>query len=150
MGNLMKKLQEEKSINQKVFARRKGELVSYGEEVQLLHYDSQSFIEGSKLCSEMDKSCNLIKLTPQGNKNVYFFVTPRYAYRSDGQHVNYGDVVVFRNTKSKQFLHISTREVMMPKIRSKADDIPPRNPETFKNVVYSNIDRRMLPDEFAA
>ena len=37
----------------------------------------------------------------------------------------------------------------MPKIRSK-DDIPIDNPESFKNIVYTRIDRRMLPDEFAA
>ena len=38
----------------------------------------------------------------------------------------------------------------MPKARDKKQDIPIRSPETFKDVVYSNIDRRMLPDEFAA
>jgi hypothetical protein len=40
MGNLNKKLQEEVSMNKKIFDRRRGELVTYGDELQLLHYDS--------------------------------------------------------------------------------------------------------------
>lgn len=51
--------------------------------------------------------------------------------------------------KSNQYLHISTREVVMPKGRTKSD-IKLSDPASFKNIVYSNIDRRMLPDEFAA
>jgi hypothetical protein len=51
--------------------------------------------------------------------------------------------------KSNQYMHISTREVVMPKGRTKAD-IKITDPENFKNIVYSQIDRRMLPDEFAA
>ena len=37
----------------------------------------------------------------------------------------------------------------MPKQRTK-DDIPIQDRDLFRNIVYSNIDRRMLPDEFAA
>ena len=37
-----------------------------------------------------------------------------------------------------------------PKGRTKADIPIKNNPESFKNIVYSNVDRRMLPDEFAA
>lgn len=149
MGNLNKKLQEEVSMNKKIFDRRRGELVSYGDELQMLHFDSKSFLEGSKNCSEIDKSCNMVKLNQQGSKMVVFVVEPRYKYRNEGQSVNYGDVVVFRNMKSNQYLHISTREVVMPKTRNKAD-INISEPASFKNVVYSQIDRRMLPDEFAA
>ena len=149
MGNLNKKLQEEISMNKKICDRRRGEQVTYGDELQLLHYDSKSFLEGSKNCAEIDKSCNLIKLNYQGSKMVCFIVEPRYKYRNEGQPVNYGDVVVFRNMKSNQYMHISTREVVMPKGHTKSD-IKITDPENFKNIVYSQIDRRMLPDEFAA
>ena len=149
MGNLNKKLAEETSMNKKIFERRSGEFVAYGDEIQLLHYDSKFWLEGSKNCSEIDKSCNLVKLNKDGSKQVCFIVEPRYKYRNEGQSVNYGDVVVFRNMKSKQSLHISTRDILMPKGRSK-NDIEIKDPATFKNVIYSNIDRRMLPDEFAA
>lgn len=79
---------------------------------------------------------------------VCFIVEPRYKYRNEGQSVNYGDVVVFRNMKSKQYLHISTRSCLLPKPRNK-NDIKVANPETFLNIIESQIDRRMLPDEFA-
>lgn len=101
MSQLNKKLSEETSQNKKSFERRRGELVCYGDEIQLLHYDSKSFLEGSKNCAELDKSCNLVKLNNQGSKCVFFVVEPRYKYRNEGQPVNYGDVVVFRNLKSR-------------------------------------------------
>ena len=62
MDQLKKKLTEESTMNQKIYQRRTGEEVAYGDELQLLHYDSKSFLEGSKLCADIDKSCNLIKL----------------------------------------------------------------------------------------
>jgi len=37
----------------------------------------------------------------------------------------------------------------MPKGRTKSE-IKIKDPDSFKNIVYSQIDRRMLPDEFAA
>lgn len=135
MGNLSKKLQEEVSMNKKILDRRRGELVTYGDELQLFHYDSKSFLEGSKNCSEIDKSCNMIKLNSQGSKMVCFVVEPRYKYRNEGQSVNYGDVVVFRNLKSNQYLHISTAEPQGPKPISKAS-IEITDLASFKNVVY--------------
>jgi|LauGreDrversion4_2_1035121.scaffolds.fasta_scaffold199940_1 hypothetical protein len=61
MQQLNKKLAEEISMNKKIQDRRKGELVEYGNEVQLYHYDSQSFLEGSKNCADLDKSCNMVR-----------------------------------------------------------------------------------------
>jgi len=61
----------------------------------------------------------MIKLNPQGSKFACFIVEPRYKYRNNGQGVNYSDVVVFRNMKSGQFLHISDREILIPNLRSK-------------------------------
>ena len=114
----------------------------------MLHYDSKSFLEASKNCAEVDRSCNMVKLNKNGGKMVCFIVEPRYKYRNEGQSVNYNDVVVFKNIKSNQYLHISTRHTLLPKGRTK-DDIKKLDPENFKNIVYSQIDRRMLPDEFA-
>ena len=68
MIQLKKKLQEEISTNKKIFERRRGELVQYGNEIQLLHYDSHSFLEGSKNCADLDKSCNMVRLNSQGTK----------------------------------------------------------------------------------
>jgi hypothetical protein len=44
---------------------------------------------------------------------------------------------------------VSTREILQPKGRTKAE-IELRRGDEFRNIVYTNIDRRMLPDEFAA
>jgi hypothetical protein len=102
----------------------------------LLHYDSKSFLEASKNCAEVDRSCNMVKLNKNGGKMVCFIVEPRYKYRNEGQSVNYNDVVVFKNIKSNQYLHISTRHTLLPKGRTK-DDIKKLDPASFKNIVYS-------------
>lgn len=91
---------EEIDQNKKIYDRRRGEKIEYGNDLQLFHYDSQSFLEGSKNCADIDKSCNMIKLNSQGSKSVCFAIEPRYKYRNQGQGVNYGDVVVFRNIKT--------------------------------------------------
>jgi len=64
MIQLQKKYKEEVENNAKIFERRKGEVVFYGNELQLLHHDSKSFLEGTKNCADYDKSCNGIKLNP--------------------------------------------------------------------------------------
>ena len=64
--------------------RRKGEKVTYGDEVQLVHYDSGMFVEASKTCADFDKSSNLVRLVDTGSKGVYFTIEPRYKYRSEG------------------------------------------------------------------
>jgi len=148
MIQLQKKLKEEVENNQKICERRKGEVVCYGNELQLQHYDSKSFLEGTKNCADIDKSCNMIKLNPQGSKFVCFIVEPRYKYRNTGMAVNYCDVVIFRSMKTGQFLHVSDREIFLPTARTKTK-IMEMNPD-YTSVVKQRIDRRMLSDEFAA
>jgi len=64
MAVLQKKLTEENETNKKIFDRRRGETIRYGDELQILHYDSKHFLEGTKICAEVDKACNMIKLRP--------------------------------------------------------------------------------------
>jgi len=148
MNQLQKKLKEEVENNQKICDRRKGEVVCYGNELQLQHYDSKSFVEGTKVCADIDKSCNMIQLNPQGSKFVCFIVEPRYKYRTTGMAVNYCDVVIFRSMKTGQFLHVSDREICLPKPRTK-DKLREMNPG-YMSVVKQKLDRRMAANEFAA
>ena len=45
---LYKKLQEEEIQNQRSYSMRKGEFVEYGNEIQLLHVNSNCFIQATK------------------------------------------------------------------------------------------------------
>jgi len=147
MLQLTKKLNEEIELNKKIFKRRHGELVEYGNEIQLLHYDSKSFLEGSKTCAELDKSCNLLVLKSQGSKSVCFIIEPRYKYRNEGQKVTYGDVVTFRNIKNNMYMHISDREVIGVSVPTLDQILPPGC--KFLNIVSRKIDKRSPPHLFA-
>ena len=81
---LKKKLAEERANNRAIMMRRRGEKIMYGDEVQLVHYDSEAFVSASKTCADRDKSSNLVKLEMEGSKRVYFIIEPRYKYRSEG------------------------------------------------------------------
>lgn len=76
------------------------------------HYDSGNWLEASKVCADIDKSCNQLRLIgkPREFKYVSFYIEPRYKYRSEGMKVTYGDVIIFRNIKNDMYIHISDRE----------------------------------------
>ena len=151
LAQLTKKFSEEKVQNKGALVRRIGEKVLYGDEIMLIHYDSGSMVEASKTCAEFDKSCNRLKLQENGSKAVYFLIEPKYKYRSEGQVVTYSDVCVFKNTKTKYYIHISEHQVMMPNCDTPNTAIR-NNRELvtdFDGIVPKNIDARFPPNKFA-
>lgn len=75
----------------KLVERKKGEFVAFGNEIQLFHCDSQSFMKSKKLCADVDKSCNKVMVMKQGASSFYFKVLPRYKHRQEGEKILYGD-----------------------------------------------------------
>ena len=142
---LKKKLAEERANNRAIMMRRRGEKIMYGDEVQLVHYDSEAFVSASKTCADRDKSSNLVKLEMEGSKRVYFIIEPRYKYRSEGQFVTYGDVVTFKHFKTGYYLHITDREVIMPLLDAADED---EEDKGYLPVVSSKIDKRSPPSKF--
>lgn len=112
MLQLIKKLEEEKKENNNILSRRIGEQIEYGQEVELVHYDSDALLESSKTVADFDKQSNLLKLVDYGSKSVCYYIEPRYKYRTLGQKVTYGDVIAFRNVKTDLYIHISEREII--------------------------------------
>lgn len=84
MVQLTKKLEEELKENKLILERRVGEQVQYGQEIELVHFDSSGLLEASKTVAEYDKQSNLLKLVEQGSKSVCYYIEPRYKYRSVG------------------------------------------------------------------
>eukprot|EP00347_Sterkiella_histriomuscorum_P021853 403332539 len=113
MQQLQKKLLEEEEINVKILDRRMGEIVTYGQEIQLLHCDSETFITAKKMCADVDKSCNKVELSDHGSSSIYFKVMPRYKYRQEGEKILYNDQVVLQNQKLNLYLHI-TEQLLHP------------------------------------
>lgn len=108
-------------MNSKILERRMGEIVTYGQEIQLLHCDSQTFISAKKMCADIDKSCNKVELQDHGSSSIYFKVMPRYKYRQEGEKILYNDQVVMQNPKLGLYMHITEQVLHIHKQR----DIPP-------------------------
>lgn len=88
-------------------ALKNSEYVAYGNEIQLLHVDSNSFITAKKGCADIDKSCNKVELDDRGSQGIYFKIMPRYKYRQEGEKVLFKDQIVLLNTKTNLHLHYS-------------------------------------------
>ena len=70
---------------------RKGELIEYGNEIQLFHVDSNCFIGATKMCADEDNSCNKVELTIYGTKAVYFKALGGFKYKKEGDRIHYND-----------------------------------------------------------
>ena len=46
--------------------------MEYGNIIQLMHVDSEKFIQTMKTCADEDTSCNKVDLATQGGNQVYF------------------------------------------------------------------------------
>ena len=71
-----------------------GEIVEYGNEIQLLHVDSGKYLQATKSCADEDNSCNKAELADSGSPNVYFRVLGGFRYKQEGDKVHYNDQVV--------------------------------------------------------
>lgn len=86
-----------------------GDIVEYGNEIQLLHVDSQKFLHCTKSCADEDNSCNMAALTEQGSSSVYFKVLGGFRYKQEGDKVHYNDQIVLYSTKVQMYLHVTEK-----------------------------------------
>ena len=75
----------------KILNLKRGEFVAYGNEVQLIHADSDLILKAKKECAIVDKSCNKVVLSQNGSGNILFKILPRYKYRQEGEKIYYND-----------------------------------------------------------
>ena len=81
LQQLERKLKEEEAQNQKIFNMRKGEFVEYGNEIQLLHVDSNCFMQATKQCADEDNSCNKVELSSHGSRSAHFKALGGFKYK---------------------------------------------------------------------
>lgn len=102
-------MQDEEEVNRRVSQMKAGEWVTYGNEIQLMHCDSQGYLCVNKVCADFDRSCNKIEITEKGSSSAYFKVLPRYKYRQEGEKVLFRDQIVLLNVKTNLYLHITEK-----------------------------------------
>ena len=104
LQKLSERIQKEKEQNiiiQKDYERK---TVTYGSEVFLMHYDSESFINAKNDSTQTSKIGYDCFLSDWYAKAMTFKIEPKYKSRQDGEVIQYGDNVIFQNVKFKTYL----------------------------------------------
>ena len=159
-----KKMMEEEESNRNLSIRKQGEWVTYGNEIQLMHYDSKGnlnyinfilklilnhikrnhnelnlgFISALKVVADFDRSCNRVEIASHPSSSVYFKILPRYKFRQEVEKILYRDQITLLNMRTNLYMHITERWI---EINNKI--IPPK--EDWRPL---DADRRDDPADF--
>jgi len=64
-----------------------GQQVSYGSDIQLMHFQSKSFLNGRIICSEYDKSAYKFELSKVYGEGMIFKILPKFKLRQEGEKI---------------------------------------------------------------
>jgi hypothetical protein len=98
---------DEEDTNRKHVERRRGEFVTSGSEIQMYHVDSESYLCAKKICANVEKTCNKVKLIEKPSLAIFFKILTRYKYRQEGEMIKYGDQIIFLNIKINLYLQVA-------------------------------------------
>lgn len=92
----------------------------YGSEFFLMHYDSESFLNGKVCAAEQEVHCQKLVVTPFFSRGMIFQVLPKYKrrlegepnYYKEGEPVDYKDQVILYNLKLKCYLSASVNSTI--------------------------------------
>ena len=87
-------------LNEKMYNEAKGVPIRYGQKVQLLHIESQSFVTVSKSFNKFDQTMTNIELTRNGSKDLYFMFIPKLSFVQDGEVVEYNTPIKIASFKT--------------------------------------------------
>ena len=75
-----------------------GKKIKYGMPIQLMHVDSDFFLQHAKKVSELHKGCSILELVEEpAPSRVTFMLQSRYKYRAMGDDVVFGDHILLFN-----------------------------------------------------
>lgn len=101
---MMAKVQAEKEYNRKILIEYQDKPITFGSSVQLMHYDSKSYVVGSSECSQTIKIGYKCYLSHWYSKGMVFRILPKLKSRNEGDCIQYKDMINFENIESSAYL----------------------------------------------
>eukprot|EP01135_Chromosphaera_perkinsii_P006243 Nk52_evm4s470 gene=Nk52_evmTU4s470 len=98
---------EQRSNNEEV-KNSLGEVVKYGQNIQLLHVKSNTFVSVNlRVAASLDKNACSVTLRSVPDSSCMLIVLPFYKLHSEGDNVHIGDKMIVGSARVSQFLHVS-------------------------------------------
>ena len=85
-----------------------GQQVSYGSDIQLMHFQSKSFLNGRIICSEYDKSAYKFELSKVYGEGMIFKILPKFKLRQEGEKIQFRDQIQIYNVQLECYVNFST------------------------------------------
>ena len=101
-----KSMRNEAEQNALALNERRGEIVNYGDIVQLRHCHSDLYLKMRGKRAALDKDCKSVSLA-SGSLSSYFRLSPRFKTRSMGTPVYFDDEVLLTSVKYDLLVHAS-------------------------------------------
>ena len=81
INTMKERIKKEKESNKELLPMKYGKTVSYGSEIQIMHFNSKGYFNGRILCSEYDKSAYKFELSKNFSPGMIFRIYPKYQIR---------------------------------------------------------------------
>lgn len=115
---------KEDELNEKLRKQSAGELVHYGDDIQLMHKDSGEFLVAKNECSKTDQIGYKLEIRKKTSSRMVFAFFPRYKSHKIGDAIQYGDNLRLKNTMNKNNLAVSPLNVLTSRNMNFFDDNP--------------------------
>jgi hypothetical protein len=132
--------ENESILNRAVMKSKTGNIVNFGEVIQLLHVKSNKFITVKPADLARDERENMkVTLSYDGSVMSYLKVMPRYKINREGEPVSNGMEILLRiNERSNEYLHCADRPPPRGKFREVNSSI--ELPSGWKVIVFQRSD----------
>jgi hypothetical protein len=95
---------KEQMLNRNIIEESLGNVVRYGAEIQLMHYDSHSFVNATSDASQTEKIGYSCYLDTWYDPGMIFTLLPRFKSRQIGDTIQLRDQIVLKNLVSSAFI----------------------------------------------
>lgn len=107
LKKLGERVQKEKKLNENLINECKEKVITYGTEVQLMHFDSKHFIKSRSDCANTEKIGYNCDLSLWYSGGMVFKIQPKFKSRQEGDIIQLNDHVILQNVKHEAYLDIA-------------------------------------------